>query len=254
MVVTAALVSAVLIVDDATSAAPPSAEPSATPVANDVPTPFPTLAPGTDPPLPHRDARGVIQTTGGEAATVALTFDDGPSPNYTPQVLSILDKHDIKATFCVVGRNATAHPDLMREIADRGHTLCDHTVTHDLGLPTRDGERIHTEIGGALDAIHVAVPEIEVPFYRAPGGNFATNVIDVAAGYGLEPLGWSVDPRDWTEPGADAIQTTVVEGIGPGSIVLLHDGGGDQAGTVAALDGIIIALKGLGYQFVIPTM
>ena len=81
----------------------PSAEPSATPVANDVPTPFPTLAPGTDLRC-HTATRGVIQTTGGEAATVALTFDDGPSPTYTPQVLRILDKHDIKATFCVVGK------------------------------------------------------------------------------------------------------------------------------------------------------
>ena len=253
MVITAALVSAVLIVDDATSAPPGSAAPSAAPTRQPVPTASATLDPSA-PPLPHRDARGVIQTTGMPAKTVALTFDDGPSPTHTPRVLDILDAHDVKATFCVVGANAKAHPGLVRDIVARGHALCDHTVTHDLHLPDRDDARIDAEIGGALAAIHAAAPDVEVLFYRAPGGNFAENVVTVATGYQLEPLGWSIDPRDWTEPGAAAIRTAVVDGVVPGSIVLLHDGGGDQSGTVAALEGIVTSLREAGYEFVIPTM
>jgi peptidoglycan-N-acetylglucosamine deacetylase len=253
MVITAALVSAVLIVDDATSAPPGSAAPSVAPTRQPVPTASATLDPSA-PPLPHRDARGVIQTTGMPAKTVALTFDDGPSPTHTPRVLDILDAHDVKATFCVVGANATAHPGLVRDIVARGHALCDHTATHDLHLPDRDDARIDAEIGGALAAIHAAAPDVEVLFYRAPGGNFAKNVVTAAAGYELEPLGWSIDPRDWTEPGAAAIRTAVVDGVVPGSIVLLHDGGGDRSGTVAALEGIVTALRDAGYEFVIPTM
>jgi peptidoglycan-N-acetylglucosamine deacetylase len=91
-----------------------------------------------------------------------------------------------------------------------------------------------------------------VPFYRAPGGNFSAEVIAVAADYGQQPLGWSIDPRDWTEPGMDAIKTAVLDGVSPGSVVLLHDGGGDQSETVDALDGIITALRAAGYEFVIP--
>ena len=207
---TAALVSAVLIVDDATSAPPPAPNPL-TPVANDVPTPFPTLAPGTDLLLPHRDARGVIQTTGGEAATVALTFDDGPSPTYTPQVLRILDKHDIKATFSVVGETRRLTLTWCERSLTEA-TLCDHTVTHDLGLPTRDGERIHTEIGGRAGS-HARRSRNRGAVLPGTGWKFRDQRHRCRGRLRLEPLGWSVDPRDWTEPGADAIQTTVVEGV-----------------------------------------
>jgi peptidoglycan/xylan/chitin deacetylase (PgdA/CDA1 family) len=96
------------------------------------------------------------------------------------------------------------------------------------------------------------VPEIEVPFFRAPGGNFSAVVNTVAASYDQAPLGWSVDPKDWREPGAHHIYAAVMAGVAPGSIVLLHDGGGDQSDTVAALGEIISALHDAGYEFVIP--
>jgi peptidoglycan-N-acetylglucosamine deacetylase len=250
MVVTAALVGAVLIIDDATTT------PGTAPAQPTAPT---TSTPSTPPAttaaaLPHRDTRGVIQTMGDQSASVALTFDDGPSPTYTPQVLDILAEHDVPATFCLVGTNAIAHPELVQEIVDGGHTLCNHTVTHDMNLPNRDVEQIRREIAGAQDAIAAAVPGTEVPFYRAPGGAFAPNVQAVAMEYQLESLGWSLDPRDWAAPGAEAIRAAVVDGVIPGSIVLLHDGGGDQSGTVAALEGIIVALREAGYEFVVPTM
>ena len=201
---------------------------------------------------PQRDALGVMTTTGLSGKTVALTFDDGPSAVYTPQVLDVLDTHGVTAIFCVVGSEAQAHPQIIEDIVDRGHALCDHTISHDLKLSTRDEQRIRAEIGGTLDRIYAAVPEVDVPFFRAPGGYFSAGVNTVAASYDQEPLGWSVDPKDWREPGAHHIYAAVMAGVTPGAIVLLHDGGGDQSDTVAALDDIISALHDAGYEFVIP--
>jgi peptidoglycan-N-acetylglucosamine deacetylase len=251
ILVTAAAVGVVLVVDDATTARSGDADKPPTQDAASVATAVPTLDPTAD-PVPHHDSMGVIQTTGIAGHTVALTFDDGPSPKYTAQVLGILDRHDVKATFCVVGASARAYPELVKEIADRGHTLCDHTITHDLQLADRTEKQIRREIGGTLDHIRAAVPDATVPFYRAPGGNFSANVIAIAASYEQQPLGWSVDPRDWTDAGTEEIRTAVADQAVPGSIVLLHDGGGDQSTTVAALDGIIAALRAAGYVFVIP--
>ena len=254
MLVTAAVVSLVLVVDDGTTARSGAVADPTQPARSPAPT---TTGPTLDPTataLPHRDKSGVIQTTGAPGKTVALTFDDGPSLEHTPQVLDILDIHDVDATFCVVGRKVQEHPGLVKEIADRGHALCDHTNTHDLHLGHRTEDQIRTEIGRTADEIRAAAPDAKVPFYRAPGGNFSAEVIAVAASYDQQPLGWSVDPRDWTEPGANAIVTTVLDQVVPGSVVLLHDGGGDQSETVDALDQIITELEAAGYTFVIPTI
>jgi peptidoglycan-N-acetylglucosamine deacetylase len=261
MLVTAAFVGSVLVVDDATTARSgdfdrPTPPARSTASAAAVPAADPTAvstADSTGEPVPHRDDMGVIQTTGTPGRTVALTFDDGPSPKHTPEVLDILGQHDVKATFCLVGTSAKEHPELVKKIANRGHTLCDHTNTHDLELPGRTETQVRTEIGSTVEYIRAAVPDAEVPFYRAPGGNFSAEVIAVAAAYGQQPLGWSVDPRDWTDSGADEILTTVLDLTAPGSVVLLHDGGGDQSETVDALDGIIAALRAAGYEFVIPS-
>jgi peptidoglycan/xylan/chitin deacetylase (PgdA/CDA1 family) len=259
MLVTAAVAAVVLVVDDGTTARsgavdePTTSAPSAAPATTATAAAVPPVDP-TSPPLPHRDGMGVIQTTGAPGMTVALTFDDGPSLEYTPRVLDILDRHGIKATFCVVGTSAKAYPGLVKKIADGGHALCDHTVTHDLDLPDRTEKRIHAEISRTAEYIRAAVPHATVSFYRAPGGNFSADVIAVAASYGQQPLGWSVDTRDWAKPGTDAILTAVLDHVGPGSVVLLHDGGGDRSGTVEALEAIITALKAAGYAFVIPTI
>jgi peptidoglycan-N-acetylglucosamine deacetylase len=254
MLVTAAVVSVVLVVDDATTASSGDVAQS-TPPATAIPTAtsLPTMGESAV-PVPHRDALGVIQTTAVAGRTVALTFDDGPSPKYTVQVLDILDQHEVKATFCVVGTSVEAYPELVREIADRGHTLCDHTLTHDLHLGERGEQRIRTEIGTTLEHILAAVPGAEVPFYRAPGGNFSTAVNAVAASYDQQPLGWSVDPRDWADRSADSIRSTILDEVTPGSIVLLHDGGGDQSETVTALEKVIAALHDADFEFVIPAM
>lgn len=204
------------------------------------------------PPVAEIDDTGTRRLNGREGRTVALTFDDGPHPEQTPQVLRILRQYDITATFCLVGEMARLYPKLVREIADEGHRLCDHTITHDTSLPDRDPDVIEEEITGTLEAIEDAVPGVDVPFFRSPGGNFAANVNEIAAEHDQLPLGWSVDPGDWRKPGARAIHDYVAENIHPGAIVLLHDGGGDRAGTVMALPAIIETLRAGGYEFVVP--
>jgi peptidoglycan/xylan/chitin deacetylase (PgdA/CDA1 family) len=249
MLVTGAIVGVVLVVDDATTESGGANRPAAQQVAP-VATTVPTVTPSEE-PIPHRDGLGVVQTTGAPGSTVALTFDDGPS-EHTAEVLDILDRQGVKATFCVVGESAQAHPELIKEIAGRGHTLCDHTMTHDLTLADRTEQQIRGQIGGTLDLIRAAVPDAEVPFYRAPGGNFSAEVIRIAASYQQQPLGWSVDPRDWTNASAQEIRTAILDAAIPGSIVLLHDGGGDQSETVMALDEVITELRAAGFEFVIP--
>ena len=202
--------------------------------------------------VPEVDSAGTRSLTGLEGKTVALTFDDGPHPDYTPAVLEILREYEVVATFCLVGPNAQQWPELVRDIVADGHVLCNHTVSHDVHLPDRDRARIDDEIADALDAIHDAAPEADVPFYRAPGGNFAENVNDVARSHDHTPLGWSIDPGDWKQPGAGRIRDDVIGSMHPGAVVLFHDGGGNRSGTVAALPAIIEALRDADYEFVVP--
>lgn len=221
-------------------------------LAKAVAAPSVPVGSGEPPPVAEVDNLGTRNLTGRDGDTVALTFDDGPHPDYTPRVLDILRRNKITATFCLVGAAADRYPELVRRIAEAGHVLCDHTVTHDMELSDRDGAAIDDEIGGALEAIEDAVPDADVRFFRAPGGSFGENVNTVAGSYGQTPLGWSVDPLDWRKPGPRKIHDAVVSAVHPGAVVLLHDGGGDRSGTVAALPRIIDTLREAGYEFVVP--
>jgi peptidoglycan/xylan/chitin deacetylase (PgdA/CDA1 family) len=100
------------------------------------------------------------------AGTVALTFDDGPSALYTPQVLDLLAEHEVTATFCLVGTQAQRYPDLVRRIVADGHALCNHSMRHD-NLATKTPEEIRVDLAGCLDAIRSAVPDASVPYFRA---------------------------------------------------------------------------------------
>jgi peptidoglycan/xylan/chitin deacetylase (PgdA/CDA1 family) len=206
---------------------PPATAPSPTP---STPVPAPDVPRGTGP-------FGSLRTTGSSA--VALTFDDGPWTN-TPTVLDLLAQYHIKATFCVIGRQVPAHAALIRRIVAEGHTLCNHTWSHDLTLRARPAERIRAELQQTNDAIHAVVPGAVIRYFRNPGGNFSPLTVSIAASMGMTSIYWSVDPQDWRNPGVQPIITNVLTHTGPGSIVLLHDGGGLQ--TVAALRTILPSL------------
>ncbi|MEH0820323.1 MULTISPECIES: polysaccharide deacetylase family protein [unclassified Micromonospora] len=172
-------------------------------------------------------------TTG--SPEVALTFDDGPNPQYTPQVLEILREFQVRATFCVVGENVQAHPELVQAIVADGHTLCNHSWQHDVQLGSRSPATIRADLLRTNQAIHDAVPDAPIAWYRQPGGAWTYPVVSVAKELGMTALHWNVDPSDWQAPGADRIATLVTRDAAPGSVVLLHDAGGDRQGTVDAL-------------------
>lgn len=188
---------------------------------------------GRSDPTDPEGPLGTRTTTG--SSRVALTFDDGPDPQYTPQVLHALREFDVKATFCVVGENAQAHPDLVRAIVADGHALCNHSWNHDVALGSRSPERIRADLLRTSDAIRAAVPDAPILYYRQPGGAWTLPVVSTARALGMTPLHWNVDPSDWQAPGAGRIASTVVTQVTPGSVVLLHDAGGDRQGTVDAL-------------------
>ncbi|MFF5215263.1 polysaccharide deacetylase family protein [Micromonospora sp. NPDC000442] len=177
-------------------------------------------------------------------AAVALTFDDGPHPDYTPQVLAILREYHVTATFCVVGKNAQAYPWLVEQIVAEGHTLCNHSWDHDVALGARSSEWIRADLMRTSEAIRAAVPDAPIAWYRQPGGAWTYSVISVSRDLGMAPLHWNLDPSDWRAPGATRIAASVVNGVRPGSIVLLHDAGGDRQGTVDSLYRILPELAG----------
>jgi peptidoglycan/xylan/chitin deacetylase (PgdA/CDA1 family) len=185
------------------------------------------------------------------AADVALTIDDGPDPEWTPKVLALLQRLDIRATFCVIGRQAASHPDLVAAVAGAGHMVANHTYTHRfLAAATR--EQIHSEIARASDAVAAATGGHAPKLFRAPGGEWTHAVLSECAAQGLRPLGWSVDPRDWSRPGTTSIVRTLLHKTVPGSIILEHDGGGNRSQTLQALTVALPRLLDAGFRFVQP--
>jgi peptidoglycan-N-acetylglucosamine deacetylase len=191
-----------------------------------------------------------VSCTGTRGRDIALTIDDGPDPAYTPQVLALLQRLGITATFCVVGARASKHPELVIAAAQAGHRIANHTQTHTF-LQRQPPARVREEISRATDAI-VAATGHPPAIFRAPGGLWSKTVFAECQAQGLRPLGWSVDPRDWSRPGTLAIVRTLLTQTRPGSIILDHDGGGDRSQTVQALTVALPRLLDAGYRFVQP--
>ncbi|MFF9641101.1 polysaccharide deacetylase family protein [Kitasatospora aureofaciens] len=181
---------------------------------------------------------------------VALTIDDGPDPKYTPAVLDLLQQHGIRATFFLIGENAVEYPALVREIADRGHHIANHTWTHP-DLRHMSESAVRDELERTSDLLHQTTGRLPT-WFRAPGGDWSPVSLKVAADLGLRNMGWSVDPRDWSRPGTPAIVDTILREVRPGAIVLNHDGGGDRSQTVAALKTYLPTLIDSGYLFTAP--
>ncbi|MFF5176833.1 polysaccharide deacetylase family protein [Micromonospora sp. NPDC000316] len=211
------------------------------PTPTPVPSPRPTRTKPPLRPLPTQLPAGLRRNTG--VRPVALTFDDGPSPTWTPKVLDQLRAAKVTATFCVVGYEAQRHPDLIRRIVREGHQLCNHSWRHDLDLARRPVAEIRADLTRTNRAIQAAAPGTPVTFYRQPGGRWTAEVLAVAKDLGMRPLHWNVDPQDWDKPTAATIAKRVHSGARPGAIVLLHDGGGDRAATLAACPHLISDLK-----------
>ncbi|MEU6405261.1 polysaccharide deacetylase family protein [Streptomyces sp. NPDC046985] len=201
-------------------------------------------------PLPLAVRRAPILRFSVSGDTMLLTFDDGPSPQYTPQVLDILARHDVQATFMVCGGMADKSRDLVARMADEGHVVGNHTWSHPL-LTHRTRGVIRDEIERTSDLIEKVYGERPL-WFRAPYGAWNRDVFQINAELGMEPLAWSVDSMDWTTPGTDAIVRRVLRGAAPGVVVLHHDAGGDRSQTVRALRTYLPTLLDKGYRFTVP--
>jgi peptidoglycan/xylan/chitin deacetylase (PgdA/CDA1 family) len=186
----------------------------------------------------------VITRSAGNGRLLALTFDDGPK-RFTAPILRELNRLRARATFFEEGRHVGGHRPVMREIIDSGDEIGNHSTRHH-AYPGR-ADLAHTD-----RLIHRATG-FEPCLFRPPGGAFNSGVVGDARSLGMATVIWDVDPRDWSTPGTGAIYSRVVGTTNPGSIILMHDGGGNRSETVGALPHIIRTLRGRGYSFVTVT-
>lgn len=182
---------------------------------------------------------------------IALTIDDGPHPTWTPKVLAVLARYRIRATFCMVGANAAGHRDLVAAVADAGHQIANHTYTHPMNLPELTRARIDQQIERTTELLSAATGQ-QPKLFRAPGGSWSPQILAACAAAGLRPLDWSVDTVDWSRPGVRSIAEVILTKTRSGSIILDHDGGGNRAQTVEALDIALPRLLDAGYEFILP--
>ncbi|MEU1099203.1 polysaccharide deacetylase family protein, partial [Streptomyces sp. NPDC005877] len=182
--------------------------------------------------------------------TMVLTFDDGPDPRYTPQILKTLREHDVRAMFFVCGEMATDNRDLLREMHDDGHVIGNHSWTHPL-LIKMSRDAVRDEMTRTSEVIEEVLGE-RPQWFRAPYGAWNRNSFQIGAQLGMEPMGWTLDTLDWTTPGTDTIVRRVREGAAPGVVVLSHDAGGDRSQSVAALRTYLPRLLTSGYRLRVP--
>jgi peptidoglycan/xylan/chitin deacetylase (PgdA/CDA1 family) len=188
---------------------------------------------------------------------VALTFDDGPNPKATPRILDTLAEKGVRATFFVLGSHAERWPELVRRISHEGHQLGNHGYFH-RKLQFKSPFYVSRDIRLGIRAIKRAGAPAP-RYFRAPHGFRSPWTTPIASSYGERTVGWSLGVWDSDRPGVDEIVRRTLEGVSPGSIVLLHDGDGynpdgDRMQTAAALPSIIDRLKDQGYEFkTLPT-
>lgn len=179
---------------------------------------------------------------------IALTFDDGPHPRYTPVILDILDEFDVPATFFVVGVNAETYPDMIKRIEEEGHELANHTYHHN-HVTKMSKESLAQDIGlcnAAIEKITGKRPR----YFRPPEGVCSQSVQDICNANHMTIVMWSVDTRDWAHTPIDEIYQNVRRNTQNGSIILMHDFIGKNSPTPRALRQIIPMLLELGYEFV----
>jgi len=184
-----------------------------------------------------------------EQRQVALTFDDGPHPPYTGQVLDILERYGVPATFFCIGLNAGARVEEIERMGALGHEFGNHTWSHPF-LPELSHAELAEQIARTAEVIAQANGGATPSLFRPPYGSRTPRVLGWLGELEPRVVLWDVEAADWAMPGADVIARRVLDQARSGSIILLHDGGGDRSQTVAALPMIIEGLLERGYQFV----
>ena len=186
---------------------------------------------------------------------IALTYDDGPNDPHTLRLLEVLAKHEVKATFFMIGRYVRQRPDIAREVAAAGHVVGNHTFTHPL-LIFRSEARTRTELIDCRRALDETIGE-HSNLFRPPFGGRRPATLRIARELELETVMWNVTGYDWTAPAASVIEEKVARQVHAegGDVILLHDGGHGRMGanrsqTVIATSNLIRRYKDQGFQFV----
>jgi peptidoglycan-N-acetylglucosamine deacetylase len=180
---------------------------------------------------------------------VALTFDDGPGPKNTVQVLEILKKNNVKATFFMVGQMVQAFPKIAKQVADDGHVIGNHTWHH--WYRRMDTVTAAKEIDRTADIIYKTTGQ-KTSLFRPPGGYLNNGLVAYAKNHHYAVMMWSGESGDAERrsPQVPGLVANVIKSSKPGAIILMHDGGGNRAKTVKALPQMIADLKAQGYRFV----
>jgi peptidoglycan-N-acetylglucosamine deacetylase len=182
---------------------------------------------------------------------VALTFDDGPSPTDTPRILRVLKRFHVHATFFTIGYLAAAYPNLVSLEVHEGMTVGNHSYNHPQVPPFGELPQRLMRDEIELGAKSLAAGGVQPHLFRPPGGSYSPALVGTAKALGERIVLWSVDPSDWS-PGVTGAQVAsrVLAAVHPGSIVVLHDGGGDRTATVKALPAIIKGIRKRGLHLV----
>lgn len=181
----------------------------------------------------------------GAKKEIALTFDDGPHPKFTPKLLAILKRYDVKATFFLVGEMAEKYPKLVRDEAAAGHSIGNHTYHHVCLTKIPEGY-IATEIDACGNVLR-KITHKKVKLFRPPGGDYNDQVAETVEALDYTLILWTDDPADYANPGSKVIEGRLLDKANNGGIILIHDG---VEQTVKALPYVIETLKKRGYQFV----
>lgn len=181
---------------------------------------------------------------------IALTFDDGPDPKYTPQVLELFKQYGGHATFFEIGYRMEQYPEIVEQVVQAGHELGNHSMTHQYENKT-GVKYMSLDIIKADQIIQKYQPD-RLKLFRPPGGYIDAALLQETKQLGYKVVLWSYhqETKDYALPGAQVIADHIIRNARNGDIVLLHDGGGDRSQTILALKSILPALKQQGFQFV----
>ena len=223
--------------------------PSATQTTQTTQTTQPTQPPAPIiPPSPTEPLPPPSIPLQAKLINFSLTFDDGPNPQYTPQVLALLDKFGAKGTFFMVGANVMQYPAIVQQATLNGNEIAAHSMTHPFPDDVSDSA-LDYEITASATILR-EISGKPVHYFRPPYGSRSYIYTQRAPELNVKIRYWTVDPMDWSGISSDAIAQHVLENLQPGSIVLMHDGGGNRQETVNALEIILREAKSRGYNSV----
>lgn len=178
---------------------------------------------------------------------VAITFDDGPDPVYTPMMLDLLEQNHVKATFFLIGLHSQWYPDLVRRINKEGHEIGNHSYYHK-NYSVKSPGYVSNDIQRTSDLLK-SITGVRPKLLRPPFGRYNDNTVEIANQQQLQVVCWSINSLDWQRPAAYVMERQVNRHLGPGQIILFHDGGGKRKETVRAVANFIKTAQNEGYRF-----